>query len=103
MDNITLFHKSPSDGDKGSLEKQLVDNYRLTTAEIFYHFPDHPSLLQTYIWQDYDIAPKFPELIGFLNFWKKEIDGKVHSVYVASKELITASELYYSDGEFRLQ
>ena len=31
--------------------------YRLTTAEIIYHMPDHPSLLQTYVWQEFDLAP----------------------------------------------
>jgi hypothetical protein len=32
------------------LERQMM-NYRLTTAEIIYHMPDHPDLLQTFIWQ----------------------------------------------------
>ena len=35
--------------------------YSLTTAEILYHLPDHPALLQSYVWQDLDIAPKFPQ------------------------------------------
>ena len=26
---------------------------RLTTAEILYHLPDHPELLQIYLWQDH--------------------------------------------------
>ncbi len=56
--------------------------YRLTTAEITYHLPDHPSLLQTYIWQEFDIAPQYPRLQDFLQFWLKEIEGKLHSVKV---------------------
>ena len=52
------------------LKKQLAD-HRLTTAEILYHMPDHPGLLQAYIWQDYDLAPNFPELRRFLSFWEK--------------------------------
>ena len=36
-----------------------MKNYRLTTAEILYHLPDHPGLLQSYLWQDYDLAPAF--------------------------------------------
>lgn len=73
-------------------EKQLKD-YRLTTAEILYHMPDHPGFLQTYIWQDYDIAPKYPVLHEFLGFWTKELDGPLHSVYVASKTLIAPGAL----------
>ncbi len=47
---------------------QLRD-YRLTTAEILYHMPDHPHLLQSYLWQEYDLAPNFPALRRFLDFW----------------------------------
>ena len=86
-----------------SLDKQLLGQYRLTTAEILYHMPDHPSFLQSYIWQEYDIAPKFPELVGFLTFWTKELDGKVHSVYVASKKIISASEFGTADADITIQ
>lgn len=56
--------------------------YRLTTAEIIYRLPDHPMLLQTYIWQKFDIAPEFPELSRFLKFWRDNLDGELHSVRV---------------------
>lgn len=58
------------------------DGYRLTTAEILYHLPDHPLLLQTYIWQEFDKAPEYQRLQEFLKFWLKEIEGKLHSVKV---------------------
>ena len=48
----------------------MIKDYRLTTAEILYHMPDHPSLLQTYVWQGLDIAPRFPVLHKFLAFGK---------------------------------
>lgn len=83
------------------LKKQMND-FRLTTAEIFYHMPDFPTLLQSYIWQDYDIAPKFPTLLKFLDFWSKELDGKVHSVYVASQKIITPGEARFFDCELTL-
>ena len=70
------------------IERQLRD-YRLTTAEIVYHLPDHPGLLQTFLWQHLDIAPRFPELHKFLDFWVRNIEGKLHSVRVAHAELIT--------------
>jgi uncharacterized protein Usg len=74
-----------------NLALQLRD-YRLTTAEILYHLPDHPSVLQSYIWQELDIAPKFPVLRKFLDFWANNLDGKLHSVRVGSATLITPSE-----------
>jgi len=70
-----------------SLARQMKD-YRLTTAEILYRLPDHPEILQTYIWQDLDVAPRFPVLHRFLDFWDRELDGKLHSVRVASASLI---------------
>jgi uncharacterized protein Usg len=75
-----------------TLVRQL-QRYRLTTAEILYHLPDHPSLLQSYTWQDYDLAPEFPVLHRFLDFWRDSIEGRLHSVTVASTRLITAGEL----------
>ena len=73
------------------LELMLRD-YRLTTAEILYHFPDHPALLQSYVWQELDLAPKFPTLKKFLAFWERELDGKLHSVKVMHSEIITPHE-----------
>ena len=73
-------------GETG-LQEQLR-GYRLTTAEILYHLPDHPAVLQSYIWQDLDIAPRFPVLHRFLDFWNREIEGKLHSVRIGSVDLI---------------
>ncbi|MEE2690894.1 MAG: usg protein [Pseudomonadota bacterium] len=70
-----------------------IAGYRLATAEILYHMPDHPGLLQTYVWQDYDIAPRFPVLSRFLSFWMRELEGPLHSVRVAGKRIITAADL----------
>lgn len=70
-----------------SLALQLRD-YRLTTAEILYRLPDHPELLQTFIWQDLDIAPAYPVLRKFLDFWRRELEGPIHSVRVASAGLV---------------
>jgi uncharacterized protein Usg len=83
------------------LELQLK-GYGLTTAEILYRMPDHPVMLQTYVWQEYDIAPKFPVLLGFLNFWKREIEGALHSVRYTHKRLISPSEWRSVAGEFVL-
>ena len=84
------------------LTKQLSD-YRLTTAQILYHMPDFDAVLQEFIWQDYDIAPNFPALTDFLQFWSREIDGKLHSVYVARKKIIAAGDYRWSDWQRTLQ
>ena len=60
----------------------MLKGYGLTTAKILYHFPDHPHLLQSFIWQDLDLAPKFPVLKKFLYFWETNLDGKLYSVRV---------------------
>ena len=46
-----------------------MEGYGLTTAEIHYHLPDYPRLLQLYVWQEYDLpgipdAERFPELLA---------------------------------------
>ena len=82
---------------------KVLSGYRLTTAEILYRRPDHPSLLQSYVWQEYDLSPKFPVLNAFLRFWQSELDGKLHSVWIAASGIIEPSELKYYSGEFRLQ
>jgi len=85
-----------------NFEKQIKD-YRLTTAKILYHMPDFQQILQEFIWQDYDIAPKFPALHGFLDFWEREIEGKLHSVYVAKQEIITPGDYRFADWQGTLQ
>lgn len=88
--------------DPSSLSRQLRD-YRLTTAEILYHMPDHPGLLQTYLWQALDLAPRFPELRRFLDFWGRNLDGKLHSVRVAQVGIITPGRLHHVDALLTLQ
>jgi uncharacterized protein Usg len=61
--------------------------YRMTTVEILYHLPDHPGLLQSFVWQNLDLAPDYPVLHKFLDFWNRELDGKVHSVRVAAAKM----------------
>lgn len=76
--------------------KQL-EGYRLTTAEIVYKMPDHLDLLQTYIWQDLDLAPEFPVLNRFLAFWQRELDGPLHSVRIATTGIISPAEVQFVD------
>lgn len=74
-----------------------LESYRLTTAEILYRMPDHQTFLQSFIWQEYDIAPEFPELYKFLDFWEKNLDGPLHSVTIAHTEIITPGDSRFAD------
>jgi uncharacterized protein Usg len=89
---------------KGSVSdfRRQLDGYGLTTAQILYRLPDHPSLLQTYVWQDYDLCPRFPALNRFLAFWLETLEGPLHSVTVAHSRLIKPAEIKAVNGEFRL-
>jgi uncharacterized protein Usg len=82
--------------------RKQIAGYGLTTANILYRRPDHPWLLQSYVWQSYDLCPNFPELQRFLGFWQKSLEGMLHSVTVAHSKLIKPAELRAVDGVFRL-
>ena len=76
--------------------------YGLTTASILYRLPDFPTVLQTFVWQHYDVAPAFPELKRFLEFWEREIGGPLHSVKVAHHRLLTPSEVRAVAAEYSI-
>jgi uncharacterized protein Usg len=82
--------------------RRQLEGYGLTTANILYRLPDHPAVLQTYIWQEYDLAPVFPELNKFLDFWRDKLDGKLHTVTVSHSGLIKPAELRAVGQEFRI-
>jgi uncharacterized protein Usg len=79
-----------------------LEGYGLTTAEILYRLPDHPALLQSYVWQDYDLFPDFPVLRKFLDFWTRSLDGPLFKVTVGHCRLIKPAELKAVGAEFRL-
>lgn len=79
-----------------------VAGYSLTTAEILYRLPDHPSLLQAFVWQEYDIHPRFPRLKNFLDFWTRNLEGKLFRVTVAHNRLITPAEVKLISGDYWL-
>ncbi|MDP3317670.1 MAG: usg protein [Bosea sp. (in: a-proteobacteria)] len=81
--------------------RQLA-GYGLTTATILYRMPDHRHVLQSYIWQNYDLSPRFPVLRDFLDFWARELEGPLHSVTVAHSRLIRPAEIVNIDGVLTL-
>jgi uncharacterized protein Usg len=79
-----------------------LQGYSLATASILYRMPNHPALLQSYILQEYDLAPQFPELRRFLEFWTRNLDGPLHTVTVVHAQLFKPAEIQFSKGEWRL-
>jgi uncharacterized protein Usg len=82
--------------------KRQLQGYGLTTAHILYRMPDYQNVLQTYVWQEYDLCPNFPLLNRFLGFWLKTLEGPLYSVTVAHSRLIKPAEIRAINGEFRL-
>lgn len=80
----------------------MLRGFSLTTAEILYRLPDHPALLQSYIWQDYDLHPRFPKLKAFLDFWTLKLEGKLFKVTVAHSGLVRPAELKLVGSELKL-
>ena len=84
-------------------DQQLVSQlrgYSLTTAEILYRMPDHPGLLQSFVWQDFDVAPRFPRLEAFLTYWNDHLDGPLYRVRVSHNKLVSPAEFRFIDGKF---
>ena len=75
---MSAIHFASSD-----FEDQLYGK-RLTTTEVLYYIPDHPKLLQSFMWQTLDEAPDFPRIQRFLEFWRREIDAVIHSVAISA-------------------
>lgn len=79
-----------------------LKGYRLTMAEILYHMPDHPGLLQSFIWQTLDIAPRYPVLRKFLDYWENNIEGRLHSVRIDQRAIVSPAELRLANVELVL-
>jgi uncharacterized protein Usg len=87
--------------DPKAIELQL-QGYRLSTAEILYWMPDHPSVLQSFVWQQWDMPPNFPKLHEFLNFWKDNIEASLHSVQVACADKVKPASVRNAQAVFQI-
>ena len=79
-----------------------LNDYRITTAEILYWMPDHQHVLQSFLWQNLDLAPQFPALTKFLDFWQRNLDGKLHEIRVANAALFKPAEFKFAPGLYHL-
>ena len=81
-----------SEGDRNELTLRLA-GWRLATAEVLYYLPDHPSLLQSFVWQTLDLAPQYPRIHQFLDYWRREIEAVIHSVHLATGEELAPARI----------
>lgn len=86
----------------GSETEMMLKGYGLTTAEMYYRMPDYKHVLNSFVWQDYDIAPDYPKLFQFIEFWKAKLDGPLHSVRFTHRKLISPGRWRSVVGEFKL-
>lgn len=84
--------------------RKQLDGYGLTTAQIYYHYPDRPTIVNPnwLLWQHYDVFPEFPELHKYLDMWNRKIEGPLASVTVWHSRLIKPAEIRAIGNEFRL-
>jgi uncharacterized protein Usg len=75
---------------------------RLATAQVLYYMPDHPSLLQSFVWQTQDTAPGFPRIARFLDHWRRDIEAVIHSVEISARTLSYRSSVRRADFDGRL-
>ena len=104
-----LRDRTTGDGEREHIMRRIdpdfhrqLDGYSLTTAEIFNRMPDARDLLQSYVWLNYDLAPRLPNLRKFLEFWIRELDGPIHSVRLAHARLIRPAEFRYVGHELTI-
>lgn len=74
----------------------------LLTTEILYYLPDHRSLLQSFVWQTIDTAPRFPRLHEFLDHWRREVQAMIHTIRVAHADWVGPAEIRAVEGRWSL-
>ncbi|UWQ89579.1 usg protein [Rhodobacteraceae bacterium M382] len=80
----------------------MLKGYGLTTAEFTYCMPDYTHVLNTFVWQEYDLAPDHPNLFKFIEFWQSDLDGPLHSVRFSHRKMIAPGEWRNVVGEFTI-
>ena len=78
----------------------MLQGYGLTTAQIYYRMPDFQNVLNTFLWQEYDLAPDYPKLFEFITFWRAKIEGPLHSITFTHRKMIAPGEWRNVAGEF---
>ncbi len=84
------------------LERSLA-GFGLTIIDVTYGLPDHPSILQKFVWQFEDCYPQFPRLARFLDYWEHNIEGPLRHVTIAHRRLIKPTEIRFINHQILMQ
>ena len=76
-------------------------NLELTLARIYYRMPDSPSIIQEFIWQDFDKPPIYPRFQKLIKYWDKYIEGPIESIDFCSSHTINHN-LIFADCDFTI-
>lgn len=77
---------------------EIIRPKYLVTVDVFYYIPDHPLLLQEFLWQTNDEWPSIPRVHRFLNYWHYNIDATINEVFVQCSE----GKWKYIEYEYKL-
>ena len=73
----------------------------LILAKIYYRLPDNPSILQEFIWQDFDRPPLYPRFKKLINYWNEHIEGPIASIDFCSSHL-RSPDYIFADCDFTI-
>jgi uncharacterized protein Usg len=79
-----------------------IEDTKLVTCQVFYYMPMHRSLIQEFIFQDYDIIPIYPRMNRFLDFWRREIDAVIKEIYISEADPFSGRKFNRVDEIFRI-
>jgi uncharacterized protein Usg len=82
-------------------EAAIRRDARLVTVLILYHLPDHRSLLNEFVWQTQDVAPRYPRVGAFLDHWRREIEAVIREVLVGHAEPLQPARIRAAQHHFR--
>ena len=68
---------------------------QLTLIQIYYYMPDHPSVINEFVWQTIDIYPRFPRMKRFLDHWHQNIEAAINEIYLGY------TDPYYGPNYFK--
>lgn len=64
--------------------------------------PDYLSVLQEFIWQTLDIAPDYPRISKFLEYWELNIEAPIYKVTIINSENYSTSPIKTVNKQYKI-
>jgi uncharacterized protein Usg len=87
---------------RGRFAPRAMLGHQLVTVSVLYYLPDHPSLLNEFLWQTMDLGPRYPRIGAFLDFWRREIEATIKEVMISEAAPFREHKLSSANGLFLL-